>query len=104
MRWAPNPNIPYFDGHFPNQPMLPAVGVMDANLVILEKLLNRPIRLQKLIAAKFALPIQPEMKMLIRLKRKPGSTDQIWLCDWLEDTADLPAKTLAHMTLLVAFS
>ena len=99
--WIPQPDIPYFQGHFPGQPMLPAVAIIDANLLLLEKILGKSLRLQKLVTAKFALPIQPQMKILIRLKKKVGS-DQIWLCDWLENQTEPAPKTLAHMTVVVA--
>jgi hypothetical protein len=101
-QWQVPGDLPYFEGHFPGQPMLPAVAVVDANTLIIEKVLEKPIQIQKLVTAKFTGPIQPDMK--IRIKVQKNKEEQIWIFDWQEITESPDDKNLAHMALAFVFN
>jgi 3-hydroxymyristoyl/3-hydroxydecanoyl-(acyl carrier protein) dehydratase len=94
LNWSVPANLSYFEGHFPNQPMLPAIAVFDANLFALEKYLGRAIQIKKLVSAKFSAPIAPNTQIKIKVQKiSEGS----WQFQWL----DANQLLLAHMMLVV---
>jgi len=50
----------FFDGHFPQFPLLPAVAQVDTVIKISNKYLNTPMILKKILKAKFTSPINPD--------------------------------------------
>lgn len=98
--WSVPADLPYFDGHFPGQPILPAVAILDANHLFLKQVLPRPFKIHKVVAAKFTLPVTPHMKIRMFACKKTEST---WICEWKESKNDsnpeTPEKTIAIMTL-----
>jgi 3-hydroxyacyl-[acyl-carrier-protein] dehydratase len=48
-----------FQGHFPEQPVLPGVCLVQAVLVLAESLHNAPLVLQEIISAKFFAVVKP---------------------------------------------
>ncbi len=48
-----------FKGHFPNNPILPGICIVKAQIVALEKLLGKSCLLKKMISVKFYLPVVP---------------------------------------------
>ena len=57
----------FFDGHFPQFPLLPAVAQVDTVIRISNKYLNSPINLKKISKIKFTLPILPDAEMSLRI-------------------------------------
>lgn len=97
--WNVPLDMAYFEGHFPNQPMLPAFAIVDANSVILAKLLGHPIQIRKIATARFSAPILPSMKIKIKIQKKSEDT---WQCVWIDSTThDQSSKTLAEMVLVL---
>jgi 3-hydroxymyristoyl/3-hydroxydecanoyl-(acyl carrier protein) dehydratase len=84
----------YFQGHFPEEPVLPAVAMIDACLLVIARLRPEP-RLQKVISAKFLNKISPHQKVLIHVEPKEAS----WLFQWLDPST---RATLAQLELAIA--
>ncbi len=62
-------DLPYFDGHFPGFPILPAVALIDLAREILKKILhNENLQIAKLKTAKFRKNIVPGDTLFIEVK------------------------------------
>jgi len=73
-------SLPYFNGHFPSQPILPAVAVIDLSFEFLKVALsNAELNLTSISSAKFLSIIQPndEIKVTITPKETP-----MWNIKW----------------------
>ena len=87
-----------FKGHFPGDPILPGVCVIDAVLVLLEDAFKQALTLRKVVSAKFHSPI------------RPGVTVRIHCKDLSRDGSVLRGKALAEVegkkaaTLLLEFT
>lgn len=79
VQWTVPASIPYFEGHFPHRPILPAVAIIDASTLILTKILPRKFRLSKVLSAKFSSPVTPGKTVQIILQQKDENT---WHCEW----------------------
>ncbi len=71
-----NPAHPIFAGHFPDQPILPGVCMMQIVKEVLENYIQKPTRLVKGIDLKFLAMIIPGQGKLIRLELKIEPTEQ----------------------------
>ena len=64
--WTVPENLAYFDGHFPTQPILPAVAILDASIEFLRSATKNPkLELKTTSSAKFSQPILPGSKIEI---------------------------------------
>jgi len=83
VQWEISPQLPYFEGHFPGFPILPAFATLDVTLEAV-RLLDPNAALKKLHSAKFRKPIAPSQTVLILLQKqaspKPGHS--IWKVQW----------------------
>lgn len=92
--WKVPADLPYFDGHFPGNPIFPAVGIVDASVYILKKILNQPkLYVPHYPVAKFMSPISPESTVRIELKQL---NEKEWLAEWKDEAA---AKLLASFRI-----
>lgn len=95
--WLVPPDLPYFDGHFPGQPVFPAVGIVDASLALIRKQSGRPnLNLLGISSAKFTVPVTPGLK--VRLAIEAIGADE-WRVDW-SDEFD-PSRRFASLNLRV---
>lgn len=70
-------SLPWFDGHFPGQPVLPAVITAEISDALIEKVYG--ISPQLVSNAKFKGPIFPGMEMTVSLSRhSEDSVSTIW--------------------------
>jgi 3-hydroxymyristoyl/3-hydroxydecanoyl-(acyl carrier protein) dehydratase len=92
--WKVDPSLPYFNGHFPGTPILPAVAIVDASTYILKRALDQPeLRLSAVAVAKFLSPIQPNRQVHIEIQQQ-GEKD--WQIEW-SDRAEKEPKLLATL-------
>src|SRR5258708_5662226 len=83
--WTVPADLPYFAGHFPNHPVLPAVAMIDATQEIVRRALHRDqLPLTAIKSAKFLAPIGPGQKLRILLS-PPLPTSNTWLATWYGD-------------------
>ena len=57
----------FFDGHFPQFLLLPAVAQVDTVIKISNKYLNSPMNLKKILKMKFMIPIRPDIQMQLHI-------------------------------------
>ena len=78
--WPVPADLPYFDGHFPGFPVLPAVAIVDATVELIRKGLGlEELRVSRIVSAKFMSPVTPGSKVEISVQRSPGSD---WKAEW----------------------
>ncbi len=61
---------PWFDGHFPGQPILPGIAQLAMVKDLLEKSLDGPLKIKKVGRVRFKQMVVPEDRILILIK--PG--------------------------------
>ncbi len=82
--WTLPNDLPYFDGHFPKNPIFPAVGIVDGTLYFLQSVMQRSecIFVTHFRVAKFLSPIQPGQT--VRIELNPLSENE-WEAEWKEE-------------------
>lgn len=94
VEWKIPKDLPYLEGHFPENPIFPAVGILDATIYLLKAVLNQPeLYVPHIPVAKFLSPIVPEQTVRIELQRL-GERD--WQADW-KDQEKLLATLRVHL-------
>lgn len=67
---VPQTNWTYFHGHFPAQPILPAVGIADISRYFVEKYIFKTKRnLKKTSQFRIRTPVQPGQKMQVTIEK-----------------------------------
>lgn len=68
------PSFSAFAGHFPGNPVVPAVVQILLLRCLVEKIQKRPVRIRNIHRAKFLIPLRPEtcVALLLRQERTPG--------------------------------
>ena len=97
--WAVPEDLPYFDGHFPGNPVLPAIAVLDGTLEALKLLTgDKTISFEKIRTGKFLNIITPGTVLRIRLTRiqGKGQCPNEWEAEWKSPTTQ---KIFAHLKL-----
>lgn len=65
-----NPSHPIFEGHFPGQPILPGVCMLQMVKEVLEAAINNQTRLLKAAELKFLVIVAPEQDKVIQMELK----------------------------------
>ncbi|MCB0378171.1 MAG: hypothetical protein KDD33_06740 [Bdellovibrionales bacterium] len=92
-----NKEMPFFQGHFPNNPVLPAVTMVDISVFLLQQKWQ-PISWEKLIVkkSKFMSLIRPDQVVKIQAIALDG---QSWQVQWMSpDSNDKLAVIQIEMT------
>ncbi|MBO4674775.1 MAG: hypothetical protein J5601_01635 [Elusimicrobiaceae bacterium] len=67
-------DFPAFKGHFPGNPLLPAVVQISFCVDALNRLKNRPLELTQVLRAKFINPILPQTTIRVSIQPKAENT------------------------------
>ena len=67
-----------FSGHFPSQPVLPAVVQILMAQVLLEEKLEQKLTLAAVPQAKFSAPLGPDTPIVVQVQA--GKKEQVWDC------------------------
>ena len=86
-----------FSGHFPGNPILPAIVQIRAVVSLAEEEGGKTLRLAAVRSAKFLAPIRPDEDVWIRVRRRVDSG--IDICD---ATLSVAGKTVAAFQLELA--
>ena len=90
--WKVPAHLPYFNGHFPGNPIFPAVGIVDASIYFLRAVLKRPsVYVSHFPIAKFLSPIQPEQTVRIELS---PLNEKEWQAEWKDEGSQKLLATL----------
>ena len=95
--WTLPQDLNYLEGHFPELPILPAVGILDATLYFLRRVLQKPLAyIDTVSMAKFLSPISPGTTVRIEIQ---SLGNDAWQADWKdEQTAKLLATLRVHLS------
>ncbi|MGZ3722805.1 MAG: ApeI family dehydratase [Bdellovibrionales bacterium] len=86
--WKVDASLPYFNGHFPGTPILPAVAIVDASTYVLQRALDQAdLRLKAVTVAKFMSPILPNQTVHIGLQKQ---SENEWQIEWTDGAATAP--------------
>jgi 3-hydroxymyristoyl/3-hydroxydecanoyl-(acyl carrier protein) dehydratase len=72
--WAVPADHPAFPGHFPGQPIVPGVVLLDQAILFAEQLIQRPGLNWQVGNAKFFSPVQPLEVLIFTLEQKPSGS------------------------------
>lgn len=90
-QWTLPSDLPYFDGHFPGMPMLPAVGIIDASIYCLQNVTGKTKQAAQAVTnAKFLSPICPGQSVEIEVK----DAGPEWQVAWRESGTARELATL----------
>ncbi|MBL8429256.1 MAG: hypothetical protein JNJ95_05105 [Dechloromonas sp.] len=73
-RWIVPADHPAFAGHFPGNPIVPGVVLLDRAILFTERMLDRPGLNWQVGNAKFFSPVLPEEALTFSLYTKPRGT------------------------------
>jgi len=86
-------SLPYFNGHFPEMPILPAVAYIDISKIIATKIMKKnhqDIYIRKIKKAKFLRPIEINENLLIKVIKNQDN----WHFQFLTNKANSPVALL----------
>jgi 3-hydroxymyristoyl/3-hydroxydecanoyl-(acyl carrier protein) dehydratase len=98
--WTPDAELPYFKGHFPNNPILPGVAIIDASIETLRRALHLDgLTVTCIKSCKFMSPVLPNCTVEIAFKQLQKDE---WQFEWRHANADETRPLLALVTFVVA--
>jgi hypothetical protein len=71
--WSPAASFSGFQGHFPGQPVLPGVCLVQAGLALFEACRSVRAQLQRLESAKFTQPVVPGTLLRLTGRAEPAA-------------------------------
>ncbi|QDK46252.1 hypothetical protein DOM22_14310 [Bdellovibrio sp. ZAP7] len=77
----PSPAWPYFSGHFPQMPVLPAVAMIDISQHFVQEMMQSKNLLSNISSFRIKNPVAPNDKVLVKIQKE------------LKDQAGVPADT-----------
>ena len=87
--WKVPENLPYFEGHFVNHPVLPGVGIIDGSLCTV-KAMGHKFSQVEVKKAKFSKVIVPGLEIQVRTT---NSGDNLYQVTWAQSKGkDIFAK------------
>ncbi len=86
-----------FSGHFPGNPILPAIVQIRTVVSLAEEHAGTPLRLVEVRSAKFLSPIPPGKDVTFRFRRTAGAVERLY-----DATVSVEGKTAATFLLRLA--
>lgn len=84
--WTLPADCPYLNGHFPGQPLLPAVATIDGSIELLKRALHSAdLQPRAVFNAKFMAPITPGLNITVNLSSLSAPSNnqpEKWQADW----------------------
>lgn len=74
IRWRVPAALPYFAGHFPEMPIMPAVAMIDAAVAFAERATGLRWQLREVTQAKFTRPVGPGDEVHVELRPTDGES------------------------------
>jgi hypothetical protein len=100
--WTVPSDLPYLRGHFPSQPLLPAIAMIDGSLELLRSALGaKEIFPSAISSAKFIVPVTPDLKVKISLHQL---SNESWQADWETKSSEGPPTLLAKIGFTISIS
>lgn len=73
-------DLSYFDGHFPENPVLPAFAILEASVDLIRIIVGRELQLVQVSTSRFLAPIVPLDTVQIRLEQNSSGG---WQIEWI---------------------
>ncbi len=102
LQWSVPKTLFYFDGHFPHNPVLPAVAIIDISAQFLQKAFphKKLGRVFSVPSAKFSQPLGPDSKVTIHAQLDENSEwPNQWTVEW-KDSVTLDVA--AHLRIVLS--
>lgn len=97
IKWSVPKDLPYFKGHFPGNPVLPAVALLDLSLVIVNRIDSKLESMFLTIkSAKFSEVIRPEDLLSVKVRRDP--LNQSWSMEFTNQNDITVSKLVFQAT------
>jgi 3-hydroxyacyl-[acyl-carrier-protein] dehydratase len=78
-KWIVPHDLPYLQGHFPDQPIVPGVAILDATTELLRKAYGKDNQVSLVKNSKFLKPLTPGSIITIECRQL---SPQEWTVDW----------------------
>ncbi|WP_162458868.1 3-hydroxyacyl-ACP dehydratase FabZ family protein [Desulfosarcina ovata] len=96
------PDSPWFDGHFPNQPVLPGIAQLEMVFDLIRRYASRPLRIAEVSRVRFKRMIVPEDRVTIVATPRPANanvyTFRLEKADGLVTTGTMTVETTTEET------
>lgn len=96
IEWLVPDRLTYFEGHFPGQPVLPAVALIDISEFFIRKTMTANAVLSAVPLAKIKAAISKNDKVQVSLKKNSNSKE--YLCQW--SFFEAPEKIITEIRLI----
>ena len=94
--WTVPKDLAFFEGHFPNNPILPSMIILEGSIELIQLFFeNKKVVLREVRKAKFFSPIEPGTTIQIIGVMK--DTEKRWTVNWFEKKE---GRKLANFSLL----
>ncbi len=90
LTWKVPEDLPYFQGHFPNQPVLPAVAVIDLVLHLISQVHSQDYKFKNIKSAKFAAVISPNDELEVQMTY--NKSKELWSSIFKNKDQDLVCR------------
>ncbi len=84
-----------FQGHFPNNPILPGICLLETVLVLIQRLKGRTVYMTELIVSKFFAAVTPDQEVIV---------DCILTEDTVITNIKMDAQKIAQIKMKVAYA
>lgn len=95
INWTVPEHLSYFEGHFPGQPVLPAVALIDISEFFIKKSMQKNTSLTVVPLAKIKAAISKNDLIQISLKKN----EHEYICQW--SFSETPAKVITEIRMIV---
>jgi 3-hydroxymyristoyl/3-hydroxydecanoyl-(acyl carrier protein) dehydratase len=100
-QWKIPSQLPYFAGHFPEQPILPAVAMIDASMEVVRRGLGlTKIKWVELKSSKFMRPLSPGDSIQIQAH---STSLEDWKIEWKLNSPPEAEQVVANLNFLIGF-
>ncbi len=98
-QWRVPADLVYLNGHFPGQPVVPAVAIIDAAFEVLKVIAGPAAKLTSVKNAKFTSPLLPEQTVSLECKQVVAGD---WSVDLKTETPEGVPQAIAKLLLTLA--
>jgi 3-hydroxymyristoyl/3-hydroxydecanoyl-(acyl carrier protein) dehydratase len=92
VNWKIPADLPYFEGHFPGNPIFPAVATLDGTLELVRRVTEQPqFEYTKITSAKFTGVMTPEQEVIIEIHKSHTE----WKAEWKNSATGVLLASIA---------
>lgn len=95
-------DFPYLEGHFPRNPIVPGVAILDKSLDLIREYVGKTnIQLCEIKSAKFLAPLEPGSELVIDFQEQEN---QQWSVEWslISKNPDVAPQKVVKLVLTLS--